>query len=116
MEVDMQKLRDQLFTKESEIKEMLKGVERMDRERKMESGKELLELKEKIKYYEAVEDELKHKVEEQMDVVLKMEEERLQLLKETQESKERTKTIVEEMEDIKKMMETCGTQLQNLQA
>lgn len=36
----------------------------MDRERKMESGKELLELKEKIKYYEAVEDELKHKVEE----------------------------------------------------
>lgn len=36
----------------------------MERERKMESGKEVLELKEKVKYYEAVEDELKRKVEE----------------------------------------------------
>ncbi len=57
---------------------------------------------------------MKRKVEEQMDVVLKMEEERLLLLKENAESKEKTGKIVGEMMEIKTMMEQCSLQLQSL--
>ena len=48
---------------------------------------------ERINYHESIEDELKKNIESQVDVVLKMEEERLLLLKETKETKEKSKQL-----------------------
>ncbi len=45
-------LREQLYAKEHELGEALKVVERMERERRLENGKEVLELKERIRYQE----------------------------------------------------------------
>ena len=45
--------------------------------------------KEKINYHESVEEEHKKNLEQQVDVILKMEEERLVLLKEHKESQQK---------------------------
>ena len=45
--------------------------------------------KEKINYHESVDEEHKKNLEQQVDVILKMEEERLVLLKEHKESQEK---------------------------
>ena len=45
--------------------------------------------KERIAYHESVDEEHKKNLEQQVDVILKMEEERLLLLREHKESKEK---------------------------
>ena len=59
---------------------------------------------ERITYYESIEEELKKNIEQQVDVVLKMEEERLLLLKENKETKEKNRTLNFENEDYKQRM------------
>ena len=50
--------------------------------------------RERLSYHESVEEELKKNLESQVDVVLKMEEERLMLLKEGKETREREKKVI----------------------
>jgi len=45
--------------------------------------------RERVHYHESIEEELKKNIESQVDVVLKMEEERLLLLKENKEIKDK---------------------------
>ena len=47
--------------------------------------KQLAMYRERVSYYESVEEENKKNIEQQVDVILKMEEERLVLLKEHKE-------------------------------
>mmetsp|Transcript_42983 Transcript_42983/g.31386 ORF Transcript_42983/g.31386 Transcript_42983/m.31386 type:complete len:128 (+) Transcript_42983:453-836(+) len=49
--------------------------------------------RERVSYHESMEDELKKNIEQQVDVVLKMEEERLLMLKENKEVKEQNKKM-----------------------
>ena len=48
-------------------------MERIERERKLEAGKEVIELREKLEFAGQLEAELKRKAEEHVDVVLRME-------------------------------------------
>ena len=55
--------------------------------------------KEKIAYHESVEEEHKKNLEQQVDVILKMEEERLVLLKEHKESQQKLNDVQSEKDD-----------------
>ena len=57
---------------------------------------QVLMYRERVAYHESVEEELKRNLESQVDVVLKMEEERLMLLKEGKEVKERENRVRDE--------------------
>ncbi len=70
-----------------------------DRLNSLES--QVLVYRERVAYHESVEDELKKNIEGQVDVVLKMEEERLLLLKESKEVRDREKRLKEENETMK---------------
>jgi len=50
---------------------------------------QVLIYRERVAYHESIEEELKKNIESQVDVVLKMEEERLLLLKDNKEIKDR---------------------------
>ena len=54
--------------------------------------------KEKINYHESVEEEHRKNLEQQVDVILKMEEERLVLLKEHKDSQEKLTDLQTEKE------------------
>ena len=56
--------------------------------------------KEKINYHESVEEEHKKNLEQQVDVILKMEEERLVLLKEHKESQQKLTDMQVEKQDL----------------
>ena len=56
--------------------------------------------KEKINYHESVEEEHKKNLEQQVDVILKMEEERLVLLKEHKESQLKLTDMQVEKQDL----------------
>lgn len=52
--------------------------------------------KERIAYHESVDEEHKKNLEQQVDVILKMEEERLTLLREHKENKEKFESLEQE--------------------
>ena len=58
--------------------------------------KQVCMYKERIAYHESVDEEHKKNLEQQVDVILKMEEERLVLLREHKESASKLETTVEE--------------------
>lgn len=62
-----------------------------------------------------MEEELKKNIEMQVDVVLKMEEERLLLIKENKELKEGNKVLKYDNEDLKEKMEIFERELNELQ-
>lgn len=57
--------------------------------------------RERVNYHESVEEELKNNIEAQVDVVLKMEEERLLMLRENKEIKDKNNKLVFDNEDYK---------------
>ena len=69
--------------------------------------KQVCMYKERISYHESVEEEHKKNLEQQVDVILKMEEERLLLLREHKESAEKQ----EEMDQARVEWETEKTDL-----
>lgn len=84
-----------------------------DRLNQLES--QVLMYRERVAYHESVEDELKKNIEGQVDVVLKMEEERLLLIKETKEAKERERRVKEENEGMKERVKVFERELEELQ-
>ena len=62
--------------------------------------KQVCMYKEKINYHESVEEEHKKNLEQQVDVILKMEEERLVLLKEHKESQQKLTDIQIEKQEL----------------
>lgn len=71
--------------------------------------------RERVAYHESVEEELKRNLESQVDVVLKMEEERLMLLKEGKEVKERENRVRDENKRMRERIEQVETELEGLQ-
>ena len=75
----------------------------------------MLMYRERVAYHESVEEELKRNLESQVDVVLKMEEERLMLLKEGNEVKERENRVRDENKRMRERIEQVETELEGLQ-
>ena len=75
----------------------------------------MLIYRERVSYHESIEDELKKNIESQVDVVLKMEEERLLMLKENKEIKDRSDRVRNENEEYKRRMEMFERELEELQ-
>jgi len=71
--------------------------------------------RERVSYHESVEEELKRNLESQVDVVLKMEEERLLLLKEGKEIKDRETRVREENSKMRERIEEVERELEGLQ-
>jgi beta-glucosidase-like glycosyl hydrolase len=71
--------------------------------------------RERVAYHESVEEELKRNLESHVDVVLKMEEERLMLLKEGKEVKERENRVRDENKRMRERIEQVETELEGLQ-
>jgi beta-glucosidase-like glycosyl hydrolase len=71
--------------------------------------------RERVAYHESVEEELKRNLESQVDVVLRMEEERLMLLKEGKEVKERENKVRDENKRMRERIEQVETELEGLQ-
>lgn len=67
----------------------------------MDLEKQVMTYRERVNYHESVEEELKNNIEAQVDVVLKMEEERLLMLKENKEIKDKNNKLVFDNEDYK---------------
>lgn len=70
--------------------------------------------RERVHYHESIEEELKKNIESQVDVVLKMEEERLLLLKENKEIKDKAKTLTYENDDFKARIAEFESELDEL--
>ena len=68
-------------------------------ERLNELERQVLTYRERVSYHESVEDELKRNIEGQVDVVLRMEEERLLMIKENKEIREKNRALIFENED-----------------
>ena len=75
---------------------------------------QVLMYRERVAYHESVEDELKKNLESQVDVVLKMEEERLLLLKEGKDVKDREGKLREENTRMRERIEQVETELEGL--
>lgn len=75
----------------------------------------MLMYRERVAYHESVEDELKRNLESQVDVVLKMEEERLVMLKDGKELKERETRVKEENTRMRERIEEVERELEGLQ-
>ena len=62
--------------------------------------------RERVSYHESIEEELKKNIESQVDVVLKMEEERLLMLKDNKEIRDKSERRMElferELEELQK--------------
>ena len=71
--------------------------------------------RERVSYHESVEEELKRNLESQVDVVLKMEEERLLLLKEGKEVKDRETRVREDNTKMRERIEEVERELGGLQ-
>lgn len=71
--------------------------------------------RERVNYHESMEDELKKNIESQVDVVLKMEEERLLLIKENKEFKDKNRGLTYDVEDYKAKINEFEKELGELQ-
>jgi hypothetical protein len=71
--------------------------------------------RERVSYHESIEEELKKNIESQVDVVLKMEEERLLMLKDNKELKDRSDKVKLENDEYKRRMELFEKELEELQ-
>jgi hypothetical protein len=71
--------------------------------------------RERVNYHESVEEELKRNIESQVDVVLKMEEERLLLIKENKEMKEKCKQYIYENDEYRGKIAIFEKELEELQ-
>ena len=71
--------------------------------------------RERVSYHESIEEELKKNIESQVDVVLKMEEERLLMLKDNKELNDRSDKVKLENDEYKRRMELFEKELEELQ-
>ena len=83
-------------------------------ERLNELEKQVLMYRERVNYHESVEEELKKNIEQQVDVVLKMEEERLMMLKENKELKDKNRGLMFENEEFRSKISIFETELEEL--
>lgn len=67
--------------------------------------------RERVNYHESMEEELKKNIESQVDVVLRMEEERLMLMKENKELKDKNKGLAYDIEDYKSKLDLFEREL-----
>lgn len=85
------------------------------REKLADLESQLLMYRERVAYHESVEEELKRNLESQVDVVLKMEEERLKMIKDVKETKDREGRVKEENERMKEKIAVFEKELEDLQ-
>lgn len=71
--------------------------------------------RERVAYHESMEDELKKNIESQVDVVLRMEEERLIMLRENKEFRERNRQLETDNEEYRSKIEIFERELEELQ-
>lgn len=71
--------------------------------------------RERVAYHESMEDELKSNIESQVDVVLRMEEERLLMLKENKDFRERNRLLEGDNEEYRSKIELFERELEELQ-
>jgi hypothetical protein len=71
--------------------------------------------RERVSYHESVEEELKRNIESQVDVVLKMEEERLLLIREGKEIKDKNKLLQSENDEYRNKIAIFEKELEDLQ-
>jgi predicted RNA-binding protein with RPS1 domain len=71
--------------------------------------------RERVSYHESIEEELKKNIESQVDVVLKMEEERLLMLKDNKDMRDKSEKIRHENDEYKRRMELFERELEELQ-
>jgi hypothetical protein len=76
--------------------------------------RQVLTYRERVSYHESVEEELKRDIEGQVDVVLKLEEERLLLIKESKETRERNRELALENADFKERISLFEKELEEL--
>ncbi len=76
--------------------------------------KQLLIYRERVHYHESIEEELKKNIESQVDVVLRMEEERLLLLRENKEHKDRNRSLTAENDEYKEKISFFEKELEEL--
>lgn len=76
---------------------------------------QLLTYRERVAYHESMEDELKKNIESQVDVVLRMEEERLKMLKENKEFRERNRVLEGDNDEYRSKIELFERELEELQ-
>ena len=60
---------------------------------------QVLIYRERVSYHESIEEELKKNIESQVDVVLKMEEERLLMLKDNKEIRDKSEKVKQENDE-----------------
>jgi hypothetical protein len=70
--------------------------------------------RERVSYHESIEEELKKNIESQVDVVLKMEEERLLMLKDNKEMRDKSEKVRQENDEYKRRMELFERELEEL--
>ena len=70
--------------------------------------------RERVSYHESIEEELKKNIESQVDVVLKMEEERLLMLKDNKDMRDKSEKIRQENDEYKIRMELFERELEEL--
>ena len=74
----------------------------------------MLVYRERVSYHESIEEELKKNIESQVDVVLKMEEERLLMLKDNKDMRDKSDKIRQENDEYKRRMELFERELEEL--
>lgn len=74
----------------------------------------MLVYRERVSYHESIEEELKKNIESQVDVVLKMEEERLLMLKDNKDMRDKSDKIRQENDEYKRRMELFERELEDL--
>ena len=74
----------------------------------------MLVYRERVSYHESIEEELKKNIESQVDVVLKMEEERLLMLKDNKDMRDKSEKIRQENDEYKRRMELFERELEEL--
>lgn len=80
-----------------------------------ELERQVLMYRERVSYHESIEEELKKNIESQVDVVLKMEEERLLLLKENKEFRDKNRSLLFENEEFRSKIGMFEKELEELQ-
>ena len=76
--------------------------------------KQVMIYRERVHYHESIEEELKKNIESQVDVVLKMEEERLMILKEKKEMLDKNRHLTFENDDYKSKITLFEKELEEL--
>jgi hypothetical protein len=83
-------------------------------ERLSDLERQVLTYRERVSYHESMEDELKRNLESQVDVVLKMEEERLLLLRDSKELRDKNRALTFENEEFRGKISMFETELEEL--